>query len=811
MVHETDMFSNRAKEAFYSAQDFARAMGNNFIGTEHLLLGVARDREGVAYKALKSLGIAFDRLKAEVENFIRSGGQPGSGIREFDYDPGAKLAIRTAMEEAQRLRHHYVGTEHLLLGLVADPDSVAVKVLDRLGATPDRVREAVYDILKVPERMRLSPEQEQMPNLARYARDLTSLAKENRLDPVVGRDQEIERVIQVLSRRTKNNPVLIGDPGVGKTAIVEGLANRIVQNQVPEVLSGSRIYALDMGGLVAGAKFRGEFEERLKGLVEEVKENGNIVLFIDELHTVVGAGAAEGAVDAANILKPSLARGELQAIGATTLDEYRKHVEKDAALERRFQPILVSESTVEETVEILKGLRDKYEAHHKVKISDQAIKAAASLSARYISDRFLPDKAIDLVDEAAAKVRLSKLLVPPDMQEIEVKIDRLETEKEAAIAEQDFEKANRVHIEQLQLKARLEKIEERWEAEKARVERELVVKEEDIAGVVSRWTGIPVTRLTEEESERLMRLEEELHRRVVDQDAAVETIAQVVRSSRAGLTDPRRPIGSFIFLGPTGVGKTELAKSLAEVLYGDEEAMVRIDMSEYMERHSVSRLVGAPPGYVGYEEGGQLTEVVRRRPYSVILLDEIEKAHPEVFNILLQVLDDGRLTDGKGRMVNFKNVIVIMTSNVGAPLIMEMSTGITEQNEAQIYQQMRDEVMGLLKQSLRPEFLNRIDEIIVFHALTMKEIRRIVELQFDEVRQRMAERDIELEITDQTRDHLARIGYDPAFGARPLKRMMQRYVSHPLANRILKGEFKEGDRIVVDYDEELGEVVFKAG
>jgi ATP-dependent Clp protease ATP-binding subunit ClpC len=795
-----EYFSNRAQDAVRFAQEGAKAMGMGQIGTDHLLAGIARDRGSIAARALGAVGLDFGRIAAAVQQV--SPPRPGAAAGVvIEFAPDAKRAIQHAVDEAQRLKAPLVGTEHLLLGVLHETAGAGVKVLVSMGADPKVIAEKCYELMGAqPARPYGAAAESETPALDTFGRDLTKLARDGKLDPVIGREKEIERCIQILSRRTKNNPVLIGDPGVGKTAIVEGLAQAIAGRRVPEMLTDKKVVQLDLAGLVAGTKFRGEFEERLKGVVDEIVKGGDVILFIDEMHTLVGAGAAEGAIDAANILKPALARGELQAVGATTLDEYRKYVEKDAALERRFQPVLVDEPTVEETVAILEGLRERYAAHHHVTISDEAIVAAARLSARYIADRFLPDKAIDLIDEAGAKVHLANLMVSPDVAAAEAEVDKLNREKEEAIARNDFEAANRAHVKALELQAKLDEVKGEWERVKAEKEEAAVVTREDVAAVLSSWTGIPVAELTEEEQARLLRMEEELHKRIVDQEEAVRAVSQAVRSARAGLKDPNQPVGTFIFLGPTGVGKTELAKALAEYLYGDEEAIVRIDMSEYQERHTVSRLVGAPPGYVGYEEGGQLTERVRRRPYSVILLDEIEKAHPDVFNILLQVMDDGRLTDSHGKTVDFKNALLIMTSNVGADRIMELSESAHEGGEEVVYDEMKREVLEELKGVFRPEFINRVDDVIVFHALAKEELLQIVDLLVAKVRARLLDQDMDLELTDAARGYLAEAGYDPAFGARPLRRLITRALANPIANRILEGEFGPGDTVGVDLE-----------
>ncbi len=795
-------FTERAKKVLMYAQEEAKKTSYPYVGTEHLLLGLIREGEGVAGKILGSVGLDADKVRAAVAQIVEAG--KGPVAVEPALTPRAKRVLELSVDEARRMGHSYVGTEHLLLGLIREGEGVGAQILTAYGADYRRVKAAVAHLLggqsgageQEPGRAKAGATK----NLDRYGRDLTVLAGEDKLDPVVGREKETERVIQVLSRRTKNNPVLIGEPGVGKTAVAEGLAHRINGGNIPEVLANKRVVTLDMGSLVAGTKYRGEFEERLKKIIEEIRQAGNIVLFIDELHTLVGAGAAEGAIDAANILKPALARGELQCIGATTLDEYRKYIEKDAALERRFQPITVEEPTVGETVQILRGLRDKYEAHHRVRMTDAALEAAAKLSSRYITDRFLPDKAIDLMDEAGSRARLKAFTPPPDIKELEKKLEMLQKEKEEAVNSQEFEKAAQLRDREQKVRADVEKLREQWKQQKG--ETELVVDEEDIAHIVSSWTGIPVKKLAEEESERLLKMEEVLHRRVVGQDEAIKAVSRAIRRTRAGLKDPKRPIGSFIFLGPTGVGKTELARALAEVLFGSEGAMVRIDMSEYMEKFAVSRLVGAPPGYVGYEEGGQLTEAVRRRPYTVILLDEIEKAHPDVFNILLQVMEDGRLTDAKGRTVDFRNSVIIMTSNVGVQTIKRAATlgfRTGEEKEAG-YEDMKSRITDELRRTFRPEFLNRIDETIVFHALTREHIREIVSLMLKEVAERMRENEIEIEVTGEAQDLLAEEGFDENYGARPLRRAILRLVEDLLSEELLAGTFQRGDKVLIKRD-----------
>lgn len=806
-----ERFTERARKVVYLAQQEAARLGHNVVGTEHLLLGLVAEGQGVAAKALENMGINLEQIRQEVERIIGIGETNPFG--EIPFTPRAKRVLELAVDEGRQLGHNYVGTEHILLGLIREGEGVAAQVLKNLGADLDKVRKEVLNLLGgggfsgQPGAGRGAGK---TPTLNQFGRDLTELAKIGKLDPVIGRENEIERVIQILSRRTKNNPVLIGEPGVGKTAIAEGLAQKIVKGDVPEILQNKRVVTLDMGSLVAGSKYRGEFEERMKKVMEEIRNAGDVILFIDELHTLIGAGAAEGAIDASNILKPALARGELQCIGATTLDEYRKHVEKDAALERRFQPIVVGEPTKEETKLILEGLRDRYEAHHRVKITDAAIAAAVTLSDRYITDRFLPDKAIDLIDEAASKVRLQATITPPDLKDLESQVNLLQQEKEAAIKNEEFEKAAELRDKEQKLRQKMESLRNEWKNRRSMAEP--MVTEDEIASVVSNWTGIPVTKLQQEEADRLLKLEEILHQRVIGQEEAVKAVSMAVRRARAGLKDPRRPIGSFIFLGPTGVGKTELARALAEALFGDENAMVRLDMSEYMERHTVSRLVGAPPGYVGFEEGGQLTEKVRRKPYSVVLLDEIEKAHPEVFNTLLQVLEDGRLTDSQGRTVDFRNTVVVMTSNVGANLIERSTTigfQIAASEKKDNYEKMKENVLDELKKTFRPEFLNRIDEVIVFHSLSKDEIKRILDLMLKPVVKQLAERDIQLELTAEAKEILTKEGYDPVFGARPLRRAVQRLIENPLSEELLKGEIKPHSTITATAQD--GRIVFHTG
>ncbi|HZT05555.1 MAG TPA: ATP-dependent Clp protease ATP-binding subunit [Chloroflexota bacterium] len=802
MAERFDKFTERARKVLQLAQEEAQRFNHNYIGTEHLLLGLVREGEGVAAKVLANLGVDLNKVRSAVEFIIGRGERTVTG--DIGLTPRAKKVIELSVEEARRLNHNYIGTEHLLLGLVREGEGIAAGVLESLGVSLDKVRQQVNYVLNQSSTysQQESRHSSKTPVIDQLGMDLTAAARANKLDPCIGREKELERVIQILSRRTKNNPALVGEPGVGKTAIVEGLAQRIASGDAPETLMGKRLLTLDIGSLVAGTKYRGEFEERLKKIIEEVRSSGNCVLFIDELHTLVGAGAAEGAVDAANILKPSLARGELQCIGATTLDEYRKYIEKDAALERRFQPVLVEEPTIEETIQILQGIKDRYEAHHKLEISDESIKAAADLAARYVPDRFLPDKAIDLVDEAASRVRMQRATTPPSLKDALRGLESVQSEKDAAIGAQQYELAAELRDRESKLRDKIEKLEAGWQTQQG-VDRP-VVGPEDIAQVVSMWTGIPVMRIAEEESARLLKMEEALRERVIGQDEAITVVSRAVRRARAGLKDPRRPIGSFIFLGPTGVGKTELARALAEFMFGSEESLIRIDMSEFMERHSVARLVGAPPGYVGYEEGGQLTEAVRRKSYSVILLDEIEKAHPEVFNILLQILDDGRLTDAKGRKVDFRNTIIIMTSNVGTEAIRKDSrlgfatTADEEEAKAREYDRMKDRVLGELKNIFRPEFLNRIDATIAFHSLDKEQIRAIVDLMLKRVRMELVEQEISLEVSLEAKDFLVEKGFDTTFGARPLRRAIQNHIEDPIAEGVLEGRFRRGETIHVD-------------
>jgi ATP-dependent Clp protease ATP-binding subunit ClpC len=808
-----ERFTERARQVVVLAQEEARTLKHNYIGTEHILLGLLREEEGLAARVLESLDITVERVRAQVVRIVGSGEEVTSG--QIPFTPRAKKVLELALREALSLGHNYIGTEHILLGLVRENEGVAARILLDFDADSEKIRNEVIRMLSGPSGRRQGqgagapgagagaggPAEGKKSSklLDQFGRNLTKLASEGKLDPCVGRETEIERIMQILSRRTKNNPVLIGEPGVGKTAVVEGLAQRITNADVPELLKNKQIYTLDLAALVAGSKYRGEFEERLKKVMKEITQRGDIILFIDELHNLVGAGAAEGAIDAASILKPALARGELQTIGATTLDEYRKYLERDSALERRFQQIRVEEPSIDQTVEILKGLRDRYESHHKVQITDDALRAAAELADRYISDRFLPDKAIDLIDEAASRMRIKSMTSPPANRELEEEIETTRREKESAIEAQEFEKAAALRDKERKFTHRKRELEEEWEAGESGDRP--AIGEEEIAEIVSMWTGIPVFKLTEAETQKLMRMEEELHKRVIGQHPAIEVISKAIRRSRAGLKDPKRPTGSFIFLGPSGVGKTELARTLAEFLFGDEDAMVRIDMSEYMEKHAVSRLVGSPPGYIGYDEGGQLTEAVRRKPYCVLLLDEIEKAHPDVFNILLQILEDGRLTDAQGRTVDFRHAIVIMTSNIGAAEIARntpLGFAVSDDETGITYDDMKNRIMGELKKVFRPEFLNRIDDVIVFHKLGKDEIKQIVELLLLRIRESMAERELQLELTDTAKDLLVDKGWDPAMGARPLRRAIQRYIEDPLADFVLREQVVPGATVVVN-------------
>lgn len=824
-----ERFTDRARRVVVLAQDEGRALNHNYIGTEHILLGLIQEGEGVAAKALESMGISLDAVRTEVKEIIGTGGHPPSGYIPFT--PRAKKVLELALREALQLGHKYIGTEHLLLGLIREGEGVAAQVLVKLGADLARVRQQVIQLLSGYEGNEGAEDSDGEPAAAgvgsnsgapsgskigqksnslvldQFGRNLTQAAKDGKLDPVVGREKEIERVMQVLSRRTKNNPVLIGEPGVGKTAVVEGLALDIVNGRVPETLKDKQLYSLDLGSLVAGSRYRGDFEERLKKVLKEINQRGDIILFIDEIHTLVGAGAAEGAIDAASILKPKLARGELQTIGATTLDEYRKHIEKDAALERRFQPVQVPEPSVDLTIEILKGLRDRYEAHHRVSITDGALAAAAQLADRYITDRFLPDKAVDLIDEAGARMRIKRMTAPKSIQEVDEKIAAVRTKKEAAIDEQDFEKAAALRDDERKLTEEREEKEKAWRA--GELDEVAEVGEEQIAEVMGTWTGIPVFKLTEEESSRLLRMEDELHKRIIGQEDAVKAVSRAIRRTRAGLKDPKRPSGSFIFAGPSGVGKTELSKALAEFLFGEDDALVQIDMGEFHDKFTASRLFGAPPGYVGYDEGGQLTEKVRRKPFSVVLFDEIEKAHTEIYNTLLQVLEDGRLTDGQGRMVDFKNTVLIFTSNLGTRDIskavgMGFSSG-GEDDEATQYARMKDKVHDELKKHFRPEFLNRIDDIVVFHQLTKDQIVQMVDLLLRRVTNALEQKDMGLELTEQAKNLLAKRGFDPVLGARPLRRTIQREIEDQLSEKILFGEIGAGEIVTVDVENWDGE------
>ena len=796
-----ERFTDRARRVVVLAQEEARMLNHNYIGTEHILLGLIHEGEGVAAKALESLGISLDAVRQQVEEIIGQGQQAPSG--HIPFTPRAKKVLELSLREALQLGHNYIGTEHILLGLIREGEGVAAQVLVKLGADLNKVRQQVIQLLNgYQSKEPAGAAAESTPStslvLDQFGRNLTQSAREGKLDPVIGRETVIERLMQVLSRRTKNNPVLIGEPGVGKTAVVEGLAQAIVKGEVPETLKDKQLYTLDLGSLVAGSRYRGDFEERLKKVLKEIRTRGDIILFIDEIHTLVGAGAAEGAIDAASILKPMLARGELQTIGATTLDEYRKYVEKDAALERRFQPVQVGEPTVAHTIEILKGLRDRYEAHHRVSITDAALVAAAGLADRYISDRFLPDKAIDLIDEAGARMRIRRMTAPPDLRDFDDRIAEVRREKESAIDAQDFEKAASLRDKEKTLQGDKAKREQEWRAGDLDVVAE--VDDEQIAEVLATWTGIPVFKLTEEETARLLRMEDELHKRVVGQQQAIKAVSQAIRRTRAGLKDPKRPGGSFIFAGPSGVGKTELSKTLAEFLFGDADALIQLDMSEFHDRYTVSRLVGAPPGYVGYDEGGQLTEKVRRKPFSVVLFDEIEKAHPDVFNTLLQVLEDGRLTDGQGRVVDFKNTVLILTTNLGTREVSKsVSFGLQAANdETSNYERMKNKVNEELKQHFRPEFLNRIDDIIVFHQLTPEEIVEIVDLMLARLDVQLRNKDMGIEMTSEAKALLAKKGYDPVLGARPLRRTIQREIEDALSEKILFGELSPGQIVVVD-------------
>ncbi|MFH1478690.1 MAG: ATP-dependent Clp protease ATP-binding subunit [Candidatus Omnitrophota bacterium] len=812
-------FTERARKVILLAKEEAKRFNHDYIGTEHILLGLVREGEGVAAVVLQKIGLSLQQIRLEVEKIVKPG--PSTVISgDIPFTPKAKKAIELSGEEARSLGHNYIGTEHILLGLIREGDGVASQVLLNLGLDLEKVRKEIIELLGSATPGFGSEPQEQeglssqpstktaskTPALDAFGRNLTQLAKDNKLDPVIGRHNEIERVIQILSRRTKNNPVLLGEAGVGKTAIVEGLAQNIIKGDVPELLKDKKVIILDLALMVAGTKYRGQFEERIKAVMDEMKRSTNVIMFIDELHTLVGAGGAEGAIDASNILKPALSRGEIQCIGATTLDEYRKHIEKDAALERRFQTIMVDPPTVNETIEILKGLRDRYEAHHKVEITDEAIEAAAKFSDRYIAGRFLPDKAIDLIDEAGAKARISIMTAPPEVKNMEQDIEKIRKDKHDAIKDQDFEKAAHLRDVEREARKKLDKFRQDWKRE--RMEARPTVDEELIANIVSKWTGIPIVRLEQKESEKLLKMEEELHKKIAGQDEAVSAIAHAIRRSRAGIKNPKRPIGSFIFLGPTGVGKTHLGRVLAEFMFGDENALIQIDMSEYMEKFNVSRLVGAPPGYVGYEEGGQLTEKVRRRPYSVVLLDEIEKAHPDVFNILLQVLEDGRLTDSFGRKVDFRNAVLIMTSNVGAEIFRKQgSIGFKSEKEELTYKNTKEKLLEKVKKTFKPEFLNRIDDTIVFHGLTKEHLYKIVEIELKDVMARLKEQGVEIELDKKAKELLIEKGFDPIFGARPLKRTIQRLLEDPLAEEIIGKKSKKEKLIKISAKN--GTIIFK--
>ena len=812
--HMFERFTDRARRVVVLAQEEARLLNHSYIGTEHILLGLIHEGEGVAAKALESLSISLDAVRAQVEEIIGQGGSSPSG--HIPFTPRAKKVLELSLREALQLGHNYIGTEHILLGLLREGEGVATQVLVKLGADLGKVRQQVIQLLSGYQGpgtkgeaagSAAAPGSKDEPGekggsqvLDQFGRNLTQLAREKKLDPVIGRTRELERVMQILSRRTKNNPVLIGEPGVGKTAIVEGLAQKIVSGDIPETLKDKQLYTLDLGALVAGSRYRGDFEERLKKVLKEIKTRGDIVLFIDEIHTLVGAGAAEGAIDAASILKPMLARGELQTIGATTTDEYRKHLEKDPALERRFQPVKVEEPTVAHTIEILKGVRDKYETHHRVTITDQAIVAAANLADRYIADRFLPDKAIDLIDEAGSRLRIKRMQTPPDLKDLENRVSEVQEAKKKAIEDQRFEEAGRLRDQERSLLE--EKSEKEAEIKASGINLFDEVDEEAIAEVLSIWTGIPVYKLTEEETAKLLNMEGELHKRIIGQEDAVKAVSQSIRRTRAGLKDPRRPSGSFIFLGPTGVGKTELAKTLAEFLFGDDQALITLDMSEYMEKHTVSRLVGSPPGYVGYEEGGQLTEAVRRKPFSVVLFDEIEKAHPDVFNTLLQILEEGRLTDSQGRSVDFRNTVIIMTSNLGTQDLRKANLGFTTGDQAVSYERMKDKVNDALKLHFRPEFLNRVDETIVFHELAKDEVIQMVDMMIKRLTGQLESQGLGIELTQSAKEFLADVGYDPQMGARPLRRAIQRQIEDQLSEKILYKQFTAGQIIVVDTEDD---------
>ena len=807
-----ERFTEKAIKVIMLAQEEARRLGHNFVGTEQVLLGLIGEGTGVAAKTLKAMGVTLKDARVEVEKIIGRGS--GFVAVEIPFTPRAKRVLELSWDEARQLGHNYIGTEHLLLGLIREGEGVAARVLENLGVDLNKVRSNVIKMLGETKPTQTattagsSSGKTKTPSLDEFGTDLTLAAQEQRLDPVVGREKEIERVIQILARRTKNNPVLLGEPGVGKTAVVEGLAARIVNSEVPDILEGKKVIQLDMGLLVAGTKYRGEFEERLKKIMDEIRQAGNIILIIDEMHTLIGAGAAEGAIDAANILKPALSRGEIQVIGATTLDEYRKYVEKDPALERRFQPIIIEEPSVEDTIEIIKGLKPKYEEHHKLKISDEAIVAATELSYKYITDRFLPDKAIDIIDEAASKLRIQTSALPPEGKELEKQLKAVIKQKEEAIRNQEFETASNLRDDEADLKEKIREMSLKWK--ETNEENKPTVTAEQVAQVVSMMTGIPTTKITEGESEKLLKLEETLHKRVIGQEQAVVALSKAIRRARVGLKSPNRPIGSFIFSGPTGVGKTELAKALAEAVFGSEDNMIRVDMSEFMEKHSTAKLIGSPPGYVGYDDGGHLTELVRKKPYCVILFDEIEKAHPDVFNIMLQILDDGRLTDSKGRHVNFKNTIIIMTSNVGASMITTTSKlgfSVADDEQKDKYERLKDTVMEEMKKSFRPEFLNRIDDIIVFAHLSKPEIRQIVDLMLNDLFKRLESQNLTIEVTDEVKDYLGEAGYSEAYGARPLRRLIQKRIEDGLAEEILSGKYTSGNKIVLKLKDE--KIVFE--
>jgi len=804
-----ERFTEKAIKVIMLAQEEARRLGHNFVGTEQVLLGLIGEGTGIAAKTLKSMGVNLKDARVEVEKIIGRGS--GFVAVEIPFTPRAKRVLELSWDEARQLGHNYIGTEHLLLGLIREGEGVAARVLENLGVDLNKIRSNVVKMLGESKPQTVSSgagagsssSKAKTPSLDEFGTDLTMAAQELRLDPVIGREKEIERVIQILARRTKNNPVLLGEPGVGKSAVAEGLATRIVNAEVPDILEGKKVIQLDMGLLVAGTKYRGEFEERLKKIMDEIRQAGNVILVIDEMHTLIGAGAAEGAIDAANILKPALSRGEIQVIGATTLDEYRKYVEKDSALERRFQPIIIEEPSVDETIEIIKGLRPKYEEHHKLNISDAAIVAATKLSHKYITDRFLPDKAIDVMDEASSKVRLQVSSLSPEGKELDKELRALIKEKEEAIRNQEFEKASQLRDDEAEMKDKIREMSAKWREEHEA--NKPTVTEEEIAQVISVMTGVPVTKLTEGESDRLLKLEDTLHERVIGQSEAVVSISKAIRRARVGLKSPNRPIGSFIFSGPTGVGKTELAKALAEAMFGSEDNMVRVDMSEFMEKHSTSKLIGSPPGYVGYDEGGHLSETIRKKPYSVILFDEIEKAHPDVFNMMLQILDDGRLTDSKGRHVNFKNTVIIMTSNVGASMIASQSKlGFTTANDEKKdkYEKLKDTVMEEMKKAFRPEFLNRIDDIIVFAHLAKEELRQIVDLMLKDLLKRLGERELSVEVTDEVKDFLAKDGYSEVYGARPLRRLIQKKIEDVLAEEILTNKYTAGDTILLKMEDD---------